>query len=139
MYIDSIFYIDNGCSYTIPIGEALGEFTDELNDATAEEEDYIVEMIAVGPKSYWYCTAKGVEVTKMKGFTLNHQMLQQINAQSMKQLIEKEISILSRSTQITRDSTTKQIVNKPSKKRLIFDYNKRLIASNYDAIPYRYE
>jgi len=111
-FLDSVIYIDNSSSYRIPIGEALGEFSDELS-----ADDFIVEFISTGPKSYSYLTLKGQQVTKMKGFTLNHEMMQKINARSMKQLIDREISLLTKSSRIGRDSKNKEIINVKCKKK----------------------
>ena len=41
-FLDSVIYIDESFSYKIPIGEALGEFLDELS-----ADDFIVEFISV--------------------------------------------------------------------------------------------
>ena len=130
---DSIIYIDpcDGSSYTVPIGEALGDFSDELASG-----DYIVEFISSGPKAYCYTTFLGKECVKMKGFNLNFENSLKINKQTMKQLIDNEISIVTKGTQISRDVKTKNILTTNMKKRLTFQYNKRFICKNYNTLPY---
>jgi hypothetical protein len=67
---DSIVYFDDG-ENTVKTGDMLGEWTDEL-----EKDDYIKLWASTGPKSYYYETKLGKKVTKIKGFTLNHQNLE---------------------------------------------------------------
>ena len=70
-------------------------------------------------------------VCKVKGFTLNYENSQHINQQSLKQLIEgkkKRITTVKENA-ITRDSKTKQLVNKYQEKDLKLDYDKRWVAA----------
>lgn len=67
MDTDSVIFIDDGIGKTLPMGNLLGEMTDEL-----DKDDYIVEFVAAGPKAYGYVTAKGKQECKVKGFRLCH-------------------------------------------------------------------
>jgi hypothetical protein len=49
---DSVIFVDYG-DMVIETGEALGEWTDEL-----EADDYITELLSTGPKSYYFETLK---------------------------------------------------------------------------------
>lgn len=64
---DSIVYFDDGVS-TVMTGDMLEEWTDEL-----KKDKYIKLWASTGPKSYYYETNLGKNVTKIKGFTLNYQ------------------------------------------------------------------
>ncbi|KAK7590294.1 hypothetical protein V9T40_001907 [Parthenolecanium corni] len=104
---DSIVYLDNGKN-TIPHGDMLGEWTDELDGG------YIEKWIATGPKSYHYITNTGKTVTKVKGFTLHHKNALKINGEAMEKLIDSEIPCVTvTDNQITRDPETKQLGSVP--------------------------
>ena len=49
-----------------PLGEFLGDFSDELDPC-----DHIVEFCSGGPKNYGYKTAHGKVECKVRGFSLN--------------------------------------------------------------------
>ncbi|XP_072377837.1 uncharacterized protein [Diabrotica undecimpunctata] len=125
---DSIVYIDDGLN-TVETGEMLGDWSDELG-----ADDYIVEWQATGPKSYYYKTYKGKEVTKIKGFTLNYENSLVLNASTMNDLIHdptKQIKLTY--DQICRDVHTKDIVTrKRVSKTFKMDYKKRKIVQNDD-------
>ncbi len=62
---DSIVYVAKAGEPDIPIGDKLGEWTDECGG------DYIQEFVATGPKSYAYKTLSGKVVVKCKGFKMS--------------------------------------------------------------------
>ena len=118
---DSVWYVDRHGGCTIETGDMLGELTDELDGA------HIVDWVGSGPKSYAYLTSKGRMVTKVKGFTLNHENSQYINMSGMRDLINKQkerITIVNEQM-ITRDSKTKQVVNRYQEKDFRLVYDKR--------------
>jgi len=141
---DSIVYYDNGLN-TVKTGDMLGEWTDEL-----KKDEYIKLWASTGPKSYYYETNMGKNVTKIKGFTLNYQNLEKLNGNTMIRIIKIEVSEIFCSSseevkkesvdleynQITRDIKTKNLINKTVKKKFQFEYDKRIILQNYDTIPY---
>ena len=51
---DSVIYTKKPTQATIPTGNYLGQFTNEL-----DEGDHIVEFVAAGPKNYSYNTKQG--------------------------------------------------------------------------------
>lgn len=80
------------------------------------------------------------EVTKVKGFTLNHNVAQKINGKVLEQLIDREVSnIKVQYNQITRDNITKNLVNNAQTKTLSFNFDKRILHDNFDTIPYGYK
>ena len=137
---DSVWYVDKPGGVTIETGDSLGDLTDELDG------DYITDWCGTGPKSYAYTTSNGMQVCKVKGFTLNYENSQCINQKSMADIIKGEnkngkkverITTVNES-KITRDSTTKQIVNKYQEKNFTLVYDKRCIQENFDTLPYGY-
>jgi len=143
---DSIVYFDDG-ENTVKTGDMLGEWTDEL-----KKNEYIKLWASTGPKSYYYETNFDKNETKIKSFTLNHQNLEKLNGNTMIRIIKSEVSemfctssegfkkesINLEYNQITRDTKTKNLVNKNVTKKFQFEYDKRLILPNYDTIPYGY-
>ena len=134
---DSIVYIDDGQN-TVQTGCMLGEWTDELG-----KDNHIKEWLSTGPKSYGYLTNKGKEVVKVKGFTLNYQNSKQLNFDSMKQIIDKEIDNVHLSYKmITRNAKNKTLVNKETSKEFKFEYDKRMAIpekdDNIETLPWGY-
>ena len=118
---DSAWYVERPGGVTIETGDMLGELTDELDG------DYIIEWVGSGPKSYAYLTFKGKMVCKVKGFTLNHENSQYININSMREIINKQKSRITivNENMITRDSKTKQVINRYQEKDFRLVYDKR--------------
>ena len=142
---DSIVYFDNEKN-TVKTGDMLGEWTD------VKKDKYIKLWASTGPKSYYYETNLSKKVTKIKGFTLNYQHLEKLNGNTMMKMIRNEVSkIFCNSSkevkkervnlqynQITRDTKTKNLVNKTVSKIFQFEYDKRIVLQNYDTLPYGY-
>ena len=63
---DSVIYIHKPGKPDPPLGNYLGDLTDELNG------DYITSFVSGGPKNYAYRTKKGKTETKIRGITLDH-------------------------------------------------------------------
>ncbi|KAK5638387.1 hypothetical protein RI129_012682 [Pyrocoelia pectoralis] len=79
---DSIIYVSAPEQYDPPLGQFLGELTDELEDEGAGS--YIKEFVSGGPKNYAYkawSTSKECDVTvcKVKGISLTYKTSQIIN------------------------------------------------------------
>ena len=83
---DSVIYTKKPAESSIPTGNYLGEFTNELNDG-----DHITEFVAAGPKNYAYETFKENQCCKVRGFTLNARGQKILNFNSMKNLVLDEI------------------------------------------------
>ena len=134
---DSIVYIDDGIQ-VVKTGCLLGDWTDELGG------NYITDWVSTGPKSYDYIDNNLKEVCKIKGFYLNYENSQFINFKLMDKMVKKEcknVTIVDEN-KITRDSKTKNIVNKYQEKIFSFDYDKRVIKivnnEHIDTLPYGY-
>jgi len=83
---DSVIYKWKEGQPQVPLGDFLGEMTDEL-----EGDDHIVEFVSGGPKNYGYVTEKGKVCCKVRGFTLNVRGESQLNHEVMKQNVLDEI------------------------------------------------
>ena len=62
---DSVIYRWRGGQPSIPLGDYLGDMTDELDG------DTITEFASGGAENYGYRTAGGKTECKVRGFTLN--------------------------------------------------------------------
>ncbi|XP_054708018.1 uncharacterized protein LOC129228287 [Uloborus diversus] len=132
---DSIIYASNGVNDP-PIGNFLGEFTDELNG------DEITTFISGGPKNYAYVTKQGKTCCKVRGFTLNFRNSQKLNFDSMRNLVcsmdENESISLVNPTKITRDGKRRKVSNKKEVKLYKIIYNKRVLKEDLTTLPYGY-
>jgi hypothetical protein len=134
---DSIVYIDDGTK-EVKTGCLLGDWTDELSG------NHITDWVSTGPKSYAYIDNNLKEVCKIKGFYLNYENSRLINFKLMDKMVKKECKGVTTidENKITRDSKTKNIVNKYQEKFFSFDYDKRVINKidneHIDTLPYGY-
>ena len=125
LYCDTDSPIYSHCpgQYDQPVGEGLGEFTDELvcKEVLCNVEDcvghYIVEFWSGGPKNYAYKVDNGHTVCKVRGFTLNHTNAQLINFDSFKDIVMSHVGgdpehIIVRNPQkICRDKLSQKLYN----------------------------
>ena len=79
---DSIIYISKPGMYDPPMGDYLGDLTDELDG------HHIVEFVSAGPKNYAYRLENGQCCCKVKGFTLNYTNSALINFDTMRNEVE---------------------------------------------------
>jgi len=75
-----------------------------------KKDEYIIEIVVTGPKSYAYLTSLDNECTKVKGFSLHYKNLQKINRENMKKVLDNEISIITQDSNIIRDRETKKSI-----------------------------
>ncbi|XP_054720979.1 uncharacterized protein LOC129230597 [Uloborus diversus] len=109
---DSIIYASDG-SNDPPLGNFLGEFTDEL------EGDTITTFISGGPKNYAYQTAGRKTCCKVRGFTLNFKNTEVLNFDSIRELVcnmDHESIEISNPAKITRDPKRRNVINNPETK-----------------------
>src|SRR5436190_19772438 len=134
---DYVWYINEGTN-NVETGCMLGEWSNEL-----KHDEYIIDWVSTGPKSYAYKTNNGTEKMKVKGFTLNWQNSQKLNMDTMRSVLEGSItSVTVNYNQIVRNIHTKQLVNKQVAKRFTMDYDKRSIVNGnseiIDTLPWGY-
>ena len=131
---DSIIYVSRPGEYQIPLGDYLGEFTDELDG------DFIVEFVSGGPKNYAFKTSQGKETCKVRGFTLNFENSQAINFQSVKDVIQNktECIVTKNVSKICRDKRKRKLYNREEEKKYQQVFTKRRILNDYTTVPFGY-
>ena len=86
---DSVIYVSRIGQYDPPLGDYLGELTDELDGGK-----HILEFVSGGPKNYAYKTNKNKETCKVRGFTLHYSNSELINSESVKDIVTNTKSLL---------------------------------------------
>ena len=140
---DSIILSCQEGQKSLPLGDYLGGFTDELEDG-----DHIVEFASAGPKNYGYRTARGKVECKVRGFSLNTRGREQLNFELLKENVICEVSDPLKEPReipvfnphkITRDVNTKQLETVTEIKRYKLVFDKRVVdPNNYFSYPYGY-
>ena len=78
---DSVIYVHKPGKSDPPLGNYLGDLTDELNG------DYITSFVSGGPKNYACRTKKGKTETKIRGITLDYVATGKINHDVIRTLV----------------------------------------------------
>ena len=139
---DSVIYKTQAGQEKVPLGDYLGQFTDETDG------DLIVEFCSGGAKNYGYLTRGGKVECKVRGFSLNYETKQVLNYHTMKDNILKELHEpleQARKTAITipdffeRNQVTKKIKLTERKKHYQLVFDKRVIEpATHSSTPYGY-
>lgn len=129
----------------LPLGDCLGEFTNELDDP----EDHIVEFASAGPKNYGYRTAQGKVCCKVRGFSLNARGSEQLNFETLKENVINEVKHpqdtprhipVFNPHKIQRDIKTKQLHTVTEIKRYKVVFDKRVVdPKSFFSYPYGYK
>ena len=131
---DSVVYTVEPGKTKLPLGDYLGELTNELQDG-----DHITEFVSTGPKAYAYKTLFGHTSTKLKGFTLNYTNSQQVNFASMKSLVENGGSVRTvNPSKICRNVVQSIIYSVHEEKNYKVVYDKRVRQQDNTTLPYGY-
>ena len=83
---DSVIYVHEPGKPEPPLGDYLGDLTDELDG------DYITTFISGGPKNYAYVTNNDKRVTKIRGITLDHATTKKLNPEVMRGLVHLHVN-----------------------------------------------
>ncbi|CAB3995104.1 DNA polymerase [Paramuricea clavata] len=134
---DSVIFVSKLNEPEPPLGNHLGELTDELGG------EYITVFASGGPKNYCYRTNSGKVETKVRGITLDCTARQNVNFEVIRGLVylhakcqvtgQVSVDIPFR---ITRNTRTKEIETKRMKKDHRIVYNKCVIMDDYRTLPY---
>ncbi|KAL9960246.1 hypothetical protein ACROYT_G033681 [Oculina patagonica] len=140
---DSLIYKHREGQPSLPLGDYLGDFTNELDD-----DDFIVEFAAAGPKNYAYKTKLGKTCCKVRGFSLNVRGSAHLNFETLKDNVKSEVKeplaetrsiALFNPHKITRDKTTKTLNTVTEIKRYQVVFDKRVVDANtFMSYPYGY-
>lgn len=104
---DSLIYSYSPSAHgALPCGAFLGDLTNELGD-----DEYIVEFISTGPKSYAYITNLGKTCIKVKGFTLNVKNLEKINLEALRACVfdKERLAVSTMQFQISDDHSIRTL------------------------------
>jgi hypothetical protein len=82
---DSVVYAEG--PHSMPLGDLLGEWTDELDGCK------ITSFVSGGPKNYSLRLDNGTSKVKIKGFSLHHENSQVLNIDTMKAIIQHGLGI----------------------------------------------
>ena len=114
-----------GDTYEVPLGDFLGDMTDELNGG------HIVDWVSAGPKQYAYeCQMPNGErkqVVKVRGITLTHTNLKRLNFKTMKRLVLEFLqhrlagTITFTADQLRRTGTGVQTRTQSKRYRVVYD------------------
>ena len=134
---DSVIYVHKSDKPNPPLGNYLGDLTDELNG------DYITSFVSGGPKNYSYRTKNGKTDTKIRGITLDYTASGKLNHEVVRTLVHLHANCKTEAKvtiempfKITRDKKEKNIVTKKMKKDYRIVYDKCVITENYETLPY---
>ena len=127
----------------IPLGNYLGQFTNEI-----PEGKHVVEFCSTGPKCYSLLFNDNSQLTKIRGFTLNHRNSMSINFDVMKNMLlnqdiqnctdDELYTYTVNPSKISRDKKRNIIYNKTELKRFKAVFTKRVIMPDLTTLPYGY-
>ena len=142
-----IFSVKDSTEYIPPLGEYLGQLTNELsckelgckNDKC--EGHWIEEFVSCGPKNYTYRLNSGEIVCKVRGFSLNHRSSLIINFQSMKDSLygwmnNTPLELVTVKTEVRRDKYETKVFNRVIAKQYGVVYDKRKVLPDFTTLPY---
>ena len=145
-----IFSVKNSDDYVPPLGEYLGELTNELvcKELGCKNENssghWIEEFINCGPKYYTFRVNTGQIVCKVRGFSLNHRSSLVINFDSMKEALyawknKRPKELITVKTELVRDKHQPQVTNRVISKHYGVVYDKRIVQPDFTTIPFGYK
>ena len=144
---DSIILSAKDGEYIPPLGEYLGQLTNELTckDFACKNTECkghcIEEFITCGPKNYTFKLNTGEIVCKVRGFCLNHRSSLIINFQTMKKALfawmkKEPVELVTVKTELVRDKYDPKIVNRTVSKKYSVVYDKRRVLPDFTTLPF---
>ena len=141
---DSVIYSKEPGQSELPIGDFLGDLTNEI-----DHDDHIIDFTSGGPKNYGYKTASGKVECKVRGFSLgsirghaqlNYDRLRQNVLDELEHPQETRRSIpVTNPHFFTRDATTKRLRVMPRTKDYGLVFDKRVVNPvTFKSYPYGY-
>ncbi|XP_046406254.1 probable DNA polymerase [Ischnura elegans] len=141
---DSIIFTEKPGEWSPPIGDYLGDMTDEV--APMGPDCYISEFVSGGPKNYAYVVRSSSNskfkksVCKVRGITINSSNDGVVCFETLKAMLlnDEPGRTVEYSHKIAR-MKNHDIVSKPESKLFRIVYTKRKRLENFDTLPYGYK
>lgn len=116
-----------------PLGDFLGDFTDEL-----APNEHIIEFVSGGSKNYAYKLNSGKTDCTVKGYAINHLTNLILNFDSIKNCVKNpSTELIIPQLKFVKDNSTwlikTCIINKTYN---CMTYNKRLLRENGETLPF---
>jgi G:T-mismatch repair DNA endonuclease (very short patch repair protein) len=141
---DSVIFVSSENDWEPPVGDFLGDLTDEMVDYGAGS--HITEFVSAGPKNYAYkfwCDGAGKfdTVCKVKGVTLHYENSGKVNFETIKSIVledpHRHIDLID--NRIVRNQRY-DVLTKHGAKRYTLQYTKRRrLDERYDTVPYGFK
>ena len=146
---DSVIFSHVSGEYFPPVGEFLGELTNELDCKDVgcrgcSEGHWITDFVSCGPKNYAFKLNTGETSCKVRGFSLNYTAQQTINFTSMVKTLQawynqeenEEMNIVKLRFQVSKKEAKIFTIRPPKKYRAVYD--KRQVKENFETVPFGY-
>ena len=144
---DSIIFSVKEGEYVPPLGEYLGQLTDELTckELGCKREEcsghWIEEFVSCGPKNYSFRVNTGEMICKVRGFSLNYKASLILNFQSMKEALvawkkNEKKELITVKTELVRDKYKPKVFNRVISKHYGVVYDKRKVLPDFTSIPF---
>lgn len=129
---DSIIYKHRPHQWNPSEGSSLGEWKNEL-----PENVHITQFVAGGPKNYAYKLSNGETVCKVRGFTLNYRGSQQLNYDTVKNMVRnlEDVSVAITNPHKIVRSHDRKLSTRPESKLYKAVYTKRMVSVNEKGEP----
>lgn len=143
LFPDSVIYISKQGLEDLPVGNYLGDLTDELEKEYGPGS-YIRELVSGGPKNYGFNvfstnTRKTHSKCKVKGITLNHANSKKVNFDTLLKLAydkeDKGIIVEYKNIRSTQDH---EIITQNGTKTVRCCITKRRVVNDFDTEPFGY-
>ena len=146
---DSIIFSMKEGEYCPPLGDYLGDLTNELTCKElscqgCEKGHWISEFVCCGPKNYAYRLNTGECTVKVRGFSLNYTNAQLVNFESMKEALfswykKEKLPLVTVCNLFIRDKVNLSIHSQKVEKSYGVVYDKRRVLPDYTTLPFGYK
>ncbi len=131
---DSVYFISRPGLPDLPLGDFLGQFTDELDK---EDGNYIEEFCSTGPKSLAWKTDTGVTHCTLKGITYNYLTSCLLRFNEVRDIVlDKTKNLNVPQFKFCRKKHTFEVYTCVQEKNYKFTYDKRIIMEDLTTRPY---
>jgi hypothetical protein len=131
---DSVYYIARPGQPDLPLGNYLGDYTNEL---TKEDGDYIQEFASTGAKSLGWRSNTGVTHCTLKGITYNYLTSLELNFETIKGIVfdnQRDVNVPQ--LKFCRVKNTFEVYTEVQDKNYRYTYDKRIVLPDFTTIPY---